>query len=73
MTEALRRAFELAQQRPEEEQEMIAQLVLEELGAEERWNELFTDPKSATLLEQMAEQARKEHAAGLTRDFDELL
>jgi hypothetical protein len=73
MTEALRRAFELAQQQPEEEQEVIAQLILEEFGAEEHWNELLTHPKSAILLERMAEQARKEYAAGLTRDLDELL
>ena len=71
MTEALRRAFELAQQQPEEELEVIAQLILEEFGAEEHWNELLTHPKSAILLERMAEQARKEYAAGLTRDLDE--
>jgi hypothetical protein len=73
MTEALQRAFELAQQQPEEEQEMIAQLIFEELGAEEHWNELLTHPKSALLLERMAEQARKEYAIGLTRELDELL
>lgn len=73
MTEALQRAFELAQQQSEEEQEVIAQLILEEFGAEEHWNELLAHPKSAILLEQMAEQARKEYAAGLTRDLDELL
>ncbi len=73
MIEALRKAFELAQQQSEEEQEVIAQLILEEFRAEERWNELLTHPKSATLLEQLAEQARKEHSAGLTHNIDELL
>ncbi len=73
MTETLRRAFELVQQQPEEEQEVIAQLILEELGAEEHWNQLLTHPKSAILLERMAEQARKDYAADLTRDLDELL
>lgn len=73
MTEALRRAFELAQQQPEEEQEVIAELILEEFMAERQWNELLTSPKSAILLEQMAEQARREYAAGLTQDLDELL
>ena len=73
MTETLQRAFELVQQQPEEEQEVIAQLILEELGAEEHWNQLLTHPKSATLLERMAEQARKDYAAGLTRDLDESL
>ncbi len=73
MIEALRKAFEFAQQQSEEEQELIAQLILEEFSAEERWNELLTHPKSATLLEQLADKARKEYSAGLTRDLDELL
>jgi len=73
MIESLRKAFELAQQQPEAEQEVIAQLILEEFRAEERWNELLAHPKSDTLLEKLADQARKEHSAGLTRDLDELL
>lgn len=73
MTEALRRAFEFAQQQPEEEQEVIAQLILEEIRTEEDWNELLTHPKSATLLEQLADQARKEYAVGITHELDELL
>ncbi len=73
MIEALRKAFELAQQQPEAEQEVIAQLILEEFSAEERWNELLTHPKSVTFLVQLADQACKEHHAGLTHDLDELL
>lgn len=73
MIEALRRAFELAQQQPEEEQEVIAQLILEEFREEERWNELLAHPKSVTLLEQLADQAHKEYKAGLTHNLDELL
>ena len=73
MIESLRRAFELAQQQPEAEQEVIAQLILEEYRAEENWNELLAHPKSAILLERLADQAREEHSAGLTHDLDELL
>lgn len=73
MTEALQRAIEAARQQPDDVQDTIAQLILEELYAEDRWDELFANPKSATLLEQMAEQARKELKAGLTHDLDELL
>lgn len=73
MTEALQHAFEVVRQQPDDVQDMIAQLMLEELQAEERWDELFADPRSATLLERMAEQARKEYKAGLTHDLDELL
>lgn len=73
MTDALRRAFEFAQQQPEEEQDVIAQLILEEFRAEENWNELLTHPKSTTLLEQLADQARKEYNAGQTHELEELL
>ncbi len=73
MIEALRKAFELAQQQSEAEQEVIAQLILEELRAEEDWSELLTHPKSAKLLDKLAEQVRKEYSAGLTHDLDELL
>ena len=73
MIEVLQRAFELAQQQPEAEQELIAQFILEELKIEEVWNELLIHPKSETFLEHLAEQARKEHSAGLTHDLDELL
>lgn len=73
MIEALRRAFELAQQQPDAEQEVIAQLILEELKTKEVWSELLSHPKSAILLDQFAEQARKEHNEGLTHDLEELL
>ncbi len=73
MTEALRRAFELAQQQSEEEQDAIAQFIFEEFQADERWNELLNNPKSTIFLEKQAEQARKEYSLGLTSDLDELL
>jgi len=73
MIEALRQAFELAQQKSEEEQAAIAELILEELGDEEHWNELLSHPQSATLLEHMAAQARKEYQAELTQDLDDVL
>ena len=67
MIDALRQAFELAQQKSVEEQAVIAELILEELRDEEHWNELLAHPKSATLLDQMAAQAHKEYQAGLTQ------
>jgi len=73
MIESLQRAFELAQQQPEAEQEVIVQLNLEELKSEEVWSELLSHPKSATLMKHLAEQACKEHRIGLTHDLDELL
>ncbi len=73
MTEALKRAFELAQQLPEDEQNVIAQLILEEMQAEERWNELLNDPRSEKALDEMVAEALAEDEAGLTCDLDELL
>ena len=71
MIEALRRAIELAQQLPEEEQQVLAHLMLEEMQAEARWEQALHDPRSEILLERMAEQAHQEYATGLTRDLDD--
>jgi hypothetical protein len=71
MIEALKRAIELAQQLPEEEQQVLAHLMLEEMQAEARWEDLFNDPRSEVLLERMAAEAHQEYAAGLTRDLDD--
>jgi uncharacterized protein YihD (DUF1040 family) len=71
MIEALKRAIELAQQLPEEEQQVLAHLMLEEMQAEARWEQVLNDPRSEILLERMAEQAHQEYATGLTRDLDD--
>ncbi len=73
MIDALQQAFELAEQKSEEEQTVIAELILEKLRDEEHWNELLSHPKSTTLLDQMAAQALKEYQAGLTQDLDDVL
>src|SRR5437764_8272890 len=53
MIERLRQAFALAEQRSEQEQQMLADLLLAEMQAEEQWEALFADPRSDTLLERM--------------------
>lgn len=68
MIDALRKAIELAQQQPEEEQKVIAHLILEELQAEQRWQELFNDPRSEALLERLAAEAIAEDEAGETEE-----
>lgn len=68
MTEALKKAIELAQQQPEDEQNVIAHLILEELQAEHRWQELFNDPRSDALLERLAAEAIAEDEAGETEE-----
>ena len=41
---------------PEEEQESFALFLLAELESERRWTELFAQPESAALLEELADE-----------------
>ena len=69
MIERLRQAFELAEQRSEEEQAVLADLILEELQATERWDALFADPRSDVLLERLVNEALAEDNAGETEEI----
>ena len=60
------------QSKPEEEQEEYAAMFLGELDAEEKWDELFADPRSHELLSRMAEEARQEDDAGETEPISDL-
>jgi hypothetical protein len=53
---------------PPAEQEHIAQLVLDEIESEQRWDELFT--RKGKKLEALADQAMEEYHAGLTEELD---
>jgi hypothetical protein len=66
MIESLKRAFALAEQRPEDEQHALAAMLFEEMRAEEQWRALFADPRSAVLLERMVGDALAEDLAGET-------
>jgi hypothetical protein len=67
MTEALRKAFETASRLPDREQDELASAILEELTSE-RWEATFA--KSQPTLERLADEALKEHRAGLTQALD---
>jgi hypothetical protein len=69
MIERLRQAFALAEQRSEQEQQMLADLLLEEMQAEEQWEASFVDPRSDTLLERMVAEALAEDEAGETEEI----
>lgn len=69
MIERLKQAFEQAEQRPEAEQELLAQLLLEEMQSEDRWTALFADPRSDTLLETLVAEALAEDDAGETEEI----
>jgi hypothetical protein len=71
MTELLEKAFAEASKLSTEEQNALAQWLLEELAAEHDWDEAFA--RSSDVLQRLADEALAEHRAGLTRDLDEQL
>ena len=68
MTKLLEEAFAEASKLPEQEQDALAAVILEELVSERRWDQAFAD--SADLLAQLADQALAEHRAGKTHVLD---
>jgi hypothetical protein len=58
MTKALQRTFEAASRLPEHEQDELAAAILEELVADQRWEEAFA--KSQDVLARLADEAREE-------------
>ena len=70
MTQALAAAFASASRLPEEEQDVLASLLVAEMDSEERWNSLFS--QSQGVLADLAKQALFEHQAGETRSLSEL-
>jgi hypothetical protein len=72
MIDELRRAITEAEKLPEDLQHHIAELIAAAIE-EAEWDELVSTPESQAFLDELAEEARKETAAGTTRDLDELL
>jgi hypothetical protein len=70
MTQALSAAVATAAQLPDEEQDALAAILLEEMESEERWSALFAD--SLNLLEQMANEAIQDFQAGRVQPIDQL-
>jgi cell division inhibitor SulA len=70
MTQALSDAVAFAAKLPEEEQNALAAILLEEMASEERWNALFSGSQS--LLEQLASQALQDDEAGNVQPSDAL-
>jgi hypothetical protein len=72
MTDLLAQAFAKAAELPESLQDELARELLDDLVGEGRWSAALAD--SAEPLDDMAEQALKEHRAGRTKEigFDEL-
>ena len=68
MTQLLEKAFSEVSKLPPQEQDIIAQQVLEELASENQWQQQFES--SQDLLKSFADEALGEHKAGKTKDLD---
>jgi hypothetical protein len=71
MTSLLQQAFQKAQALPEEEQDAIAAILIEEMASEQRWQESFAMSRDA--LDRLAAEAREEYRQGCTVDLADLL
>ncbi len=67
MTELLKKALAKLSELPENEQEEIASLILEEIEDEKKWQTSFAN--SEKQLEMLASEALKEFKQGKTRSF----
>ena len=68
MGKLLDRAIAEAHKLPEDEQEALAWVMLEEIDSERCWDELFSQPSE--VIECMAEQALEDYRAGRTEPLD---
>lgn len=71
MTELLEKAFAEASRLPQEAQDMLARMLLDDLAAEEKWDDAFA--KSEDKLTLLADEALAEYREGKTKALDELL
>ncbi len=74
MSQLMEQAIQKARQLPEQDQDAIASIILQEIECEQRWEELFARPESADFLARMADEALAEARAGGARklNLDEL-
>jgi hypothetical protein len=68
MTKLLEQAIAAASQLSEKEQDVIATLILEELGSEQRWDKAFANSEAE--LAQLADEALAEFQQGKTKSLD---
>jgi hypothetical protein len=68
MTRLLEQAIAAVSKLPEAEQDALARALLEEIGADERWDARFA--QSGESLADLADEALAEHRASRTRPLD---
>jgi hypothetical protein len=65
MTQLLEQAISVVSKLPEQDQDALATILLEEIASEQRWSELFAQSQNA--LEKLAAEALAEHGSGKTK------
>lgn len=70
MSNLLEQAIAMALALPEEAQDALASVMLQEIEAERKWDELFARPESADLLSRLADEALAEAHEGRARKLD---
>ncbi len=68
MTKLLKKAFEEASKLPEVEQNALAKWLIEELEAEEKWDQLLAE--SEDILDQFGDEALEAHRQGKTKSLN---
>ena len=71
MTELLEKAFNEASKLPSAMQNLIAQKLLKDIEAEEKWDETFAETQDE--LSQLADEALEDHKKGKTKPIEEVL
>ena len=67
MVHNLEKAFAEASKLPEQEQEVLASWILDELASERRWGDTFANSKDA--LSKLADEALEDHRQGRTENL----
>ena len=71
MTELLEKAFAEASKLPQEAQDMLAKMLLDDLAAEEKWDGTFAGSQDE--LAALADEALAEYRSGRTKKLEEVL
>jgi hypothetical protein len=68
MTELLEKAFTEASKLPSEAQDVLAERLLKDLEAEEKWDEAFANSQNE--LSTLADEALEDHKNGRTKPLE---
>lgn len=74
MTKLAEQAWAALQELDDREQDRLAEMILEDIESERKWDDLLATPESQKWLEEMGNKAREDHLAGRTEPLipDEL-